>query len=296
MSQLPHVTWLRAFEAAARHSSFAAAADELNLTPAAISQQIKLLETHVGEPLFRRLARGVALTDTGHAYAQPVRKAFSDMQQATNGLFGAKNKRTLHVRASVSYAALVLAPRLSEFLTLYPDIDVRLTTAVWTERDEDEEIDVEIRYGHGDWAEPDIRHLGHRFAEVVCHPDVVSSLGETLTFQTLAAQAIQIIGTESDWDQMAEHFGLTPPAVIGRTKADSSMIALQILAGGSGAAIVSDSFIGPWLKSKALVSPLPYRLPLRRSFFLIAHDAAHKRSDLRLFCDWLSDMHRTHQI
>ena len=69
MSKLPHVTWLRAFESAARNSSFSGAADELNLTPAAVSQQIKLLEQHLGEPLFRRLPRGVALTDMGHAYA-----------------------------------------------------------------------------------------------------------------------------------------------------------------------------------------------------------------------------------
>ena len=102
MAQLPHVTWLRSFEVAARHSSFSAAADELNLTPAAVSQQIRLLEDHLGVQLFIRLARGVSLTDAGQAYALPLRKSFQDMQDATRGLFGVKRKSRLRIRASIS--------------------------------------------------------------------------------------------------------------------------------------------------------------------------------------------------
>ncbi|MFT4794504.1 MAG: LysR family glycine cleavage system transcriptional activator [Dinoroseobacter sp.] len=296
MSKLPHMTWLRAFEAAARSSSFSAAAAELNLTPAAVSQQIKLLEKHLGEPLFRRLPRGVALTDIGHAYAQPVRKAFSEMQGATTGLFGSSKSRTVHVRASISYAALVLAPQLDAFHQAHPDIDLRLTTAVWSDRIEDDAIDVEIRYGHGDWAEQDIRHLGHRFADLVCHPQLVRSLGDALSFQAMAAHAVQIIGSETDWDQMAAHFGLDALPTLGKTKADSSLIALQIIAGGGGAAIVSESFTARYIEQGLLVSPFACRIPLSRSFFLIVHNNAKPRSEVGHFCDWLAQKHRENRF
>lgn len=292
MPQLPHVTWLRAFDAAARHSSFSAAADELSLTPAAISQQIKLLEQHLGVQLFTRLPRGVSLTDTGHAYAQPIRKSFADMQGATEGLFDTNRKRTVRVHASISYAALVVAPQLAAFHQICPGVDVRLTTAVWTDHLADGPIDVEIRYGHGDWAERDIRHLGHRFGHVVCHPDYAASFGDDLTFAALAADAVQIIGSELDWSQMAEHFGLDGLPVMGGAKVDSSLIALQIIAGGGGAAIVSENFTQRYIEQGLLVSPFEYRLPLARSFFLIAHDDAQKRTEVSQVCDWLLGHHR----
>lgn len=121
---LPHPTWLRTFEAAARLGSFSAAADELGLTPAAVSQQMRLLEKHLKTTLFERLPRGVELTDMGKAYAQSVRKGLEDMKTATAGLFGKAKRRQVKVRASISYAALVLAPRLHDFLENNPEIDV----------------------------------------------------------------------------------------------------------------------------------------------------------------------------
>lgn len=293
MPKLPHVTWLRAFESAARNSSFSSAAEELNLTPAAVSQQIKLLEHHLGVQLFTRLPRGVALTDIGHAYAQPIRKSFSEMQEATTGLFGSKKKRTVRVRASISYAALVLAPQLSAFRRIHPDIEVQLTTAIWTDRIEGEAIDVEIRYGHGDWAERDIRHLGHRFAEVVCHPGFAASLGDDLSVHTLAAHAVQIIGSESDWTQLSEHYGLDLPPVVGAMKADSSLIALQIMSGGTGAAIVSEDFSRRYIEQGLLVSPFDYRLPLARTFFLVLQESAQEKSEVGQFCEWLFENHKT---
>lgn len=292
MSKIPHVTWLRAFDVAARHRSFSAAADELNLTPAAVSQQIKLLEQHLGVQLFKRLPRGVALTDLGHAYALPIRKSFAEMQEATDGLFGSKQRRTVRVHASISYAALVLSPLLFSFQQKHPDIELQLTTAVWTDRMEEDAIDVEIRYGFGDWDEPDLRHLGHRSSEIVCHPDFATSFGSDLTVQTMAAHAVQIIGSESDWSQLSAQHGLDLPPVPGVIKADSSLTALQIISAGSGAAIISESFSKTYFGRGVLVSPFSYKLSLPRSFFLIVHDRGQKRKEVNTFCDWLSEQHR----
>ncbi len=296
MAKLPHVNWLRSFEAAARLGSFSAAADALNLTPAAVSQQIKLLEQHLGETLFVRLPRGVALTDLGHAYAQPIRKSFAEMQDATDGLFGSQQKRKVRVHASISYAALVLSPLLPAFQAKHPEIEVQLTTAVWTDRTDDEAFDVEIRYGYGDWDERDIRHLGHRSSEVVCHPDFAASFGEGLSIQALAAQAVQIIGSAADWRQFSSPCGFDLPPVPGVIKADSSLLALQTVSSGTGAAIISESFSKGYFERGVLISPFDYQLPLTRSFFLVLRDNGQKRHEVTLFCDWLSDLHRRQSL
>jgi LysR family transcriptional regulator, glycine cleavage system transcriptional activator len=291
MSQLPHVIWLRSFEAAARHSSFSAAADELSLTPAAVSQQIRLLEEYLGVQLFTRLPRGVALTDRGQAYAQPVRKSFQEMQDATRGLFGSKKKKRLRIRASISYAALMLAPQLSEFQSLHPEIEVELTTAVWSDRMTENSIDADIRYGTGNWEEQNTWRLGHEMASVVCHPDYARTLGEDLTIQKMAAaDLVQVIGSEVEWVRLSDQFGLNLPLPSSITKADSSLIALQMISSGHGAAIIHESFSKRYLELGLLVSPFEYRLPIRESYFLVIRDGWHDREVVGSFREWLTSL------
>ena len=289
MTQLPHVIWLRAFEAAARHRSFSAAAEELALTPAAVSQQVRLLEQHLHVQLFHRLPRGVELTDLGQAYAQPIRKSFRDMQTATEGLFRVPRRKTLRVRASISYAALVLAPQLSAFRALNPDIDIQLSTAVWSDRMDDASIDLDIRYGTGDWPETRVWSLGQERAVVVCHPDHASSFDEGPTIAALAASDIvQVVGSEADWERLSARFELDLPAPAQRIKADSSLIALQMLASGQGAAIIMRRFAQRYLEQGLLISPLPYVLPLEQGFYLVAREDTKHSAEIERFREWLT--------
>ena len=150
--------------------------------------------------LFERLARGVALTEIGKAYAQPIRKSFSDMQHATTGLFSGSHRPVIRVRASISCAALVIAPNLAAFQARHPDIDVHLSTFVWADRFGAEESDIDIRFGYGDWKDGIVTHLGHEFAVPVCHPDYAAGFGDALSLQKLAAgQVVSITGSENDW-------------------------------------------------------------------------------------------------
>jgi len=289
MRRLPHVTWLRAFDAAARHSSFTAAADELHLTPAAVSQQIRLLEKQLGAELFKRLPKGVALTDVGQAYAQPLRKSFHEMQQATDGLFRVQRKATLRVRSSISFAALILAPRLNAFRTLYPEIEIELFTSIWSDRMTDAGIDLDIRYGDGGWPERNILPLEVDDAVVLCHPDHASSLGEDLSIEGLAAaDVVQVVGSETDWGRLSDTHGLDLPVPVHWMKADSSLIALQIIAAGHGSAIISRSFADQYLKSGALISPVPYGIPMRQKFFLVQYDDAKHSPEIEIFKEWFT--------
>ncbi|WP_417807061.1 LysR substrate-binding domain-containing protein [Thioclava sp.] len=287
MRRLPHVTWLRAFEAAARHSSFSSAADELHLTPAAVSQQIRLLEQHLDIQLFKRLAKGVELTDLGQAYAQPIRKSFLEMQTATDGLFSDKRKSTIRVRSSISFAALILAPRLSAFRLQHPEVEIELTTTVWADRMSDASIDLDIRYGEGNWPEHNIHRLQIDPATVICHPDYAPSLTGPPAEALSTADIVQIVGSETDWDRMLKQCGFEGARPAHWIKADSSLIALQILGGGHGCAIISGSFAKEALDAGRLVAPFALEIPMAQSFFVVERDDLGGRTDVRAFIDWI---------
>ncbi len=288
MVKLPHVTWLRSFEAAARHSSFSAAAEELGMTPAAVSQQIRLLEKYLKAILFVRLPRGVTLTEMGQAYAQPIRRSFSDMQSATNGLFNRSQKRTVRVRASISFAGLVIAPRIAEFYSEHPDISVQLSTFVWADRFDDEPSDIDIRYGSGDWDDGSILHLGHEYAIPVCHPKYAAAFAPPLTIQALAADKIvSIMGSEADWSQLSEQYGLNLKMREEWFKVDSSFTALQSVIASAGAVMVLERFARPYLKQGILVAPFGYRLPIPSSHFLVRREKSIPREEVQIFCDWV---------
>lgn len=287
MQSLPPLPWLRSFEAAARLGSFSAAAGELNLTPAAVSQQIGLLEKHLGEALFTRLPRGVTLTDHGQAYAIPIRRALADMSEATRGLFGARKTQLLNVRASISYAALVLAPRLHVFHEAYPDIRVQLSTTVWADRFSNDRLDVDIRFGHGNWAEETVYPLGPNQGQILCHPDVPERLAVRDVAHLAEAGVVQIVGSEVDWIRLSDMFDLGVGQPVNSFSVDSSLIALQTVSAGWGASIVLEEFADWHLQRGLLVSPFEYRLPIRPSHFAVPRPGTPRAAEARLFCNWL---------
>ncbi|MGB7241722.1 MAG: LysR substrate-binding domain-containing protein [Sulfitobacter sp.] len=289
---IPHPTWLRTFEAAARLGSFSAAADELRLTPAAISQQVRLLEQHLKTTLFERLPRGVALTDMGKAYAQPVRKGLNDIQVATSGLFGQAKRQLIKIRASISFAALIVAPRLHEFLDTHPHINVELSTFVWANRFQDGISDIDIRFGFGDWSDGHATHLGHEFAIPVCRPEYLQGFGGNPTLDVLAADHIYTIhGSESDWPELFQQMNLSSPAHAKVTRVDSSLMALQSLSAGAGTAIVIESFAHSFFERGVLMAPVNDKLAIRPAHFIVARDGSERREEIRLFTDWIKSIY-----
>lgn len=292
MVDLPHLIWLRSFEVASRHGSFSAAAEELCLTPAAVSQQIRSLEEHLKATLFERLPRGVALTAKGQAYALPIRKSLLDMERATQGLFGLSTKRVINLRASISCAALVIAPKLAEFQAMSPDIEVRLTTFVWADRFGNEDVDIDIRFGHGDWKDGRVTHLGHEFAIPVCHPEHAASFGKNLSIQSMAAgEIVEITGSETDWIKLSEHEGLDLCRPSSTVRVDSSLVALQAVITGRGAVMVLESFAREYIRQGLLVAPFDLRLPVRPSHFLVQREGAIAADDARVFSDWVMSIY-----
>ena len=147
--RLPPLNSLRALEAAARHLSFTKAAEELHVTPAAISHQIKGLEEHLGVPLFRRLNRAVLLTDAGQACLPGLSEAFDRIAAVLERLRAQDRGGPLTVSTSPAFAAKWLVPRLERFQERCPEIEVRVSAAMRLVDFAREDVDVAIRYGPG---------------------------------------------------------------------------------------------------------------------------------------------------
>lgn len=288
--QLPPLPWLRAFEASARHSSFTLAAIELHLTQAAISHQVRSLEKHLGVTLFERLARSLRLTEIGAAYLPPLRRSFDEMAAATAGLFGPVGKRSLTIRAPVSFVALWLAPRLGDFTNRWPQISVRIQSVIWAQSVADEPADIDIRFGDGIWPGYRSEMLFRAPAVVVCHPDDrlrEGSDSERISHLSGKSPLIHVTGYEDLWQRLMRPFGFDLPSYKG-LNVDTSIAALELTAAGVGPAIVLEPFAQPYLHSARLVKAVQSELPIEQAHFLLYREGQKRSSaEALLFGNWI---------
>ncbi len=287
---LPTLTWLRAFEAAARTSSFTAAAAELNLTSGAISYQIRALEAHLGFALFERLPRGVRLTSMGVAYLPPVRKAFEELADSTVGLFGGSERGQITVYAPVSLASLWLAPRLPAFTEAYPGIDVRLSSVIWDDPVPSEATDLEIRYGTGQWRGYRAERLLNQSIVAVCSPALLErtrSSGEVAGL--VPKHLIHIMGHENHWLKVRQALQLADVATRAGPTVDTTIAALELAANGAGCALAHRIFLAPYLATGRLVVAIDRDFADENSYFVVAPERPQRtRREVQLLRDWLA--------
>ncbi|MEM7225373.1 MAG: LysR substrate-binding domain-containing protein [Pseudomonadota bacterium] len=287
--QLPPLPALRAFEAAARLGSFTAAARELNLTQAAVSHQVRTLESHLGFALFERLARSLRLTDMGTAYLPSVRQAFEALSTSTAGLFGPIGNRAITVRAPVSHAVLWLAPRLKSFLEAYPDIDVRLCSAIWADSLPAERIDLDIRFGDGRWPGHQAEWIAAESVVPLVSPDYLAARGPiTQVADFPRYDLIHIMGLEDAWLQLFRSAALNTAPPRKGPKIDTTLAALELVAAGWGCALVIKSFAEARLAEGRLVQPIALELPINQAHYVVRPDSGEQlRPEALLFQDWL---------
>lgn len=173
--RLPPLNALRAFEAAARHESFSAAAKELHVTHAAVSHQIRALEDWLGVPLFERSARSVRLNERGRSYLPLVRGVFDQLKAGTDTLLRAARDEALVVTAPHAFAVRWLAPRLGQLWNTHPDLDLRLKEVSWIEDASFSESDVSIRIGDGNWTGVEAVRLMAGSLTPTCSPQLLAN-------------------------------------------------------------------------------------------------------------------------
>ena len=259
---LPPLTWFRAFEAAARHLSFTAAAAEVGLTQSAISQQVKALETRLGVALFARHPRGLALTDDGRRLLPQVGAALERLRAASEMFDAGPVENRLTVAASVSVTQWVISPHLAGFTARHPAVRLRLLSAIWPDDFVSARADVEIRFGSE-------KQVG-RGAELL-KPNrlvAVKAPGGTATLDALPL--IETVGTSAGWRAWGESFGGTP---VPRLFADSYGMALQLAVDGHGVALVCELLVHEALRTGALARVDGRALDAQEGYYLWADPA-----------------------
>ncbi|KQQ58631.1 LysR family transcriptional regulator [Rhizobium sp. Leaf311] len=244
---------LRAFEAAARHLSFTRAAIELCVTQTAISHQVKLLEQRLGVELFRRLPRGLMITEDGLALLPTLQDSFDRMADMLQRFEDGHVRDVLTLGSVGTFAVGWLLPRLSAFQERYPFIEVRLSTNNNRVDIAAEGLDYAIRFGNGAWHDTEAEELFEAPHSALCVPAIASQLHSP---QDVAARPLLRSYRMDEWQEWFEAAGVTPPKIKGIVF-DSSVLMTEAALQGAGIALAPPLMFSRQLSSGALEQPFP---------------------------------------
>ncbi len=285
--QLPPLNALRAFEAAARHLSFTKAADELNVTQAAISHQVKALEERLGMILFRRLNRALLLTDAGQGYLPPLREAFDQMAEATERLSAHDARRTLTITTLPSIASKWLVPRLGRFRETHPDIDVRIDASLHLTDFARENVDVALRYGRGKWDGMRTDRLMTEDFFPVCGPALLAGRHPLREPADILHHTLLHDDSRTDWTMWFLAAGIEGgEPTRGPAFTDSSLV-LQAAVDGQGVALGRSSLAAADLEAGRLVRPFDISLEAEFAYYLVCPLATAESPKIASFRAWL---------
>ena len=287
--RLPPLTALRAFEAAARHMSFARAAGELNVTPAALSFQIKSLEAHLGAPLFHRLTRRVELTEAGRALAPGAQDGFETLAAAWRAAKRVLDSNTLVVTAGPAFTAKWLAPRIYEFARAHPEIDLRFTASLRMMDFERDEIDVAIRFGYG--PDPGLYALPLRqeWVTPVMTPELAARYPTPKSLRDaplMFDDSIDFLDPPCDWPAWFRAVGITFTPEHGPhfSQADH---AVDAAVAGTGIVLGRRAMVVKELADGRLVAPYGLALETKARFRFLCRKGSEIRPQIAAFRDWM---------
>jgi LysR family glycine cleavage system transcriptional activator len=291
--RLPPLNAVRAFEAAARLGGFNAAGAELSVSANAVGRLVKLLEDWLGVALFRRLPRGVVLTDAGDRYLARVGPLLDQLAESTAELQRLDKARLLTVSAMPSMVSRWLVPRLGRLIEKHPGLDVRLLASVSLTDFAREGVDVAIRTGPG--SEQGLRYdlLMHEDFYPVCSPELLSRGAPLHEPSDLAHHVLlhdewdRRLPDQLDWKRWLAAIGMTNLDTERGLRFSFSHLTLQAAAAGRGIALASSAFIGDDLATGRLVRPfgdLAVRGPY--AFFIVCPESAADRETVATFRDW----------
>lgn len=282
--RLPPLAALRTFEAAARHGNFSRAADELHITPGAVSHQMKTLERDLGVVLFERQSRGVALTDQGHHLAEAMREALDRIARGVAEL-RARPTRALTISVLPSFATHWLIPRLADFSRRHPDIDVNVRASQSLVDFASDDVDLAVRYGEGRW--PGVVALKLMDEEVfpVCAPGF-AGWQLPITLEELANARLLHIPLQP-WSEWFRAIGANVSAKRrGLTFSETDLL-LRAAVDGLGVALTRRILAQPELEAGRLVRPVPFSVRAERSYFIVHPADPAPPQRLITFRDWL---------
>ena len=295
MHRLPSLNALKAFEVAGRHMSFSRAAEELHVTPAAISHQIKALETDLGVKLFRRLNRSLQLTEAGQACLPGLRSAFETMASAVGRVRDKEDWNVLTISAPPAFGARWLVPRIVDFRTANPQIQVRIDPAIRSMDTVRASVDVAIEFSQGHYSDREAQRLFGQDVFPVCSPELLDGKNPLTTPADLRRHTLIHFDAptgDPEWPNWETWLSANNVGQIDPNKGPhftSPNFTTQALLSGHGVALMAELVVENELATGTLVKPFDISYPGDLSYWALATSMGAADDPITLFWNWITN-------
>jgi LysR family glycine cleavage system transcriptional activator len=286
-SRLPPLNALRAFDAVARHQTVVKAANELNVTPSAVSHQLRTLEVALGVPLFSRDKTRLKLTPNGDALLPSVRAAFQLIANAAARVGDAVMSGDLVVSSPVGLTSRWMTRHVREFLQAYPDIRLRMITSNDDKEVYSPKVDVCIRYGTGVWPDRQVSLLSHVDLFPVCSPAMINGPQGVRTVDDLKGHMLLCEDTGSEWTRWLFAAPSTPPEGFRMVEMGNAHIAIEAALHGQGAALGDSLLVQDDLNEGRLVRLFKKSVPAKHAYHVVCRQEVRQTPLAAAFISWV---------
>ena len=284
--RLPSLNAVKAFEAAARSKSFTRAAEELFVTPGAVSQQVKALETELGLKLFNRERQRLVITEAGREYLAVVRDALDQIALGTERLTQRQRSGVLTVSVSPDFAAKWLVNRLARFSEAHPEIDLRVAANDQRVDFAREDVDLAVRHGDGRWPELEVRRLCAEQLFPVCSPKLIRRRNRVMSASDLLKFPLLRLDDWTSWGRWFEAAGVNTQAIPGPVLNRASML-IDAAIDGQGIALARTALAASDIIHGRLVRPVDVSLAMANTYWIICPKVTASTAKVAGFRQWL---------
>ena len=284
--RLPSLNAVKAFEAVARSKSLARAAEELFVTPGAVSQQVKALETELGLKLFNRERQRLVITEAGREYLAVVRDAFDQIALGTERLTQRQRSGVLTVSVSPDFAAKWLVGRLGRFTESHPEIDFRVAASDQRVDFAREDVDLAVRHGDGRWPELEVERLCDERLFAVCSPKLIRGRNRVISVSDLLKFPLLRLDDWTNWGRWFEAAGVTTQARSGPILNRASML-IDAAIDGQGVTLARTALAAWDIIHGRIVRPVEVSLEMANTYWIVCPKATASVPKIATFREWL---------
>lgn len=290
--RLPPLNALRVFQTVVRHRSFRSAANELFVTPQAVSQQIKLLEETLGVELFERKGRAVEPNEQAILLAHYVQSAFDEMEEGVRRVTKVGRRSRINLNASPYFATRYLLDRIARFRETMPDADLRLTTMVELPDFVADDVDVAIQWGYGSWKQYESILLVYDYKEICCTPEIARKLGAPENLKDVPL--LHPVLADRLWSNVLSHLGVASEAGQAINRFHDAATMRRATVAGLGVGLISTIDADEDLRLGKLVAPfgrgIMQKMPREHvpGFYLVLPKAHRRVATIANFCKWIT--------
>lgn len=279
------LNWLRTFETVGTCLSFTRAAAELHMSQSAVSQQMQLLEHHLGQQLFIRVKRTVQLSDAGKAFLPLVEENLKQLNIGAAKIFSPRESATVDVSVNSAFSVLWMGPRLHHFTAIYPQISIRQLGSNWSSDFEISTAELEIRYGSGSWEGFTSERLITPKLRPYCSLENARWLRQPEDLLSLTL--LDVIGTPKGWEAWCEGHQLDMHQSRSLQYMDSHGTAVSMAANGLGVCLMYDELMQHGVLAQQMTAPFTDTIDTDGSYYLCYRSGKALSEGARYFADWL---------